>query len=61
MEIENVSTIMSQDRVQEEAAVKAQGMSIRNAEVQAAELAKLMESAEIVTDTAVGNNVDLLR
>jgi transcription elongation GreA/GreB family factor len=60
MEIENLSTAMSQDKVREEAAIKAQSMALQQAEAEAAELAKLMESAEVVTDTAVGNNVDLL-
>jgi hypothetical protein len=60
MEIENVSTAMSQDKVQQEAAIKVQRMALENAGVQAAELAKLLESAEVVTDTNVGNNVDLL-
>jgi hypothetical protein len=60
MEIENVSTAVSQDKVQQEATAKAESMALRNAEAQAAELAKLLESAEVVTDTEVGNNVDLL-
>jgi hypothetical protein len=60
MEIENVSTAVSQDKVQQEAAAKVESLALKNAEAQAAELAKLMESAEVVTDTRVGNNVDLL-
>jgi hypothetical protein len=60
MEIENVSTAVSQNKVQQEAAAKVESMALRNAEAQAAELAKLLESAEVVTDTEVGNNVDLL-
>jgi transcription elongation GreA/GreB family factor len=60
MEIENVSTAMSQEKVQEEAAAKVQSMALQQAESEAAELAKLMESAEVVTDTTVGNSVDLL-
>jgi hypothetical protein len=60
MEIENVSTAVSQDKIQQEAAAKVESMALRNAEAQAAELAKLLESAEVVTDTEVGNNVDLL-
>jgi hypothetical protein len=60
MELENISTAMSQDRVREEAAVKTQSMALRQAETEAAGLAKLMESAEVVTDTDVGGNVDLL-
>jgi transcription elongation GreA/GreB family factor len=60
MEIENVSTTMSQDKIREEAAVKAQDLALRQAEAEAAELAKLMESAEVVTDTEVGGKVDLL-
>jgi transcription elongation GreA/GreB family factor len=60
MEIENLSTAMSQDKVREEAAAKVQSMALQQAEAQAAELAKLMESAEVVADPAVGNNIDLL-
>jgi hypothetical protein len=60
MEIENVSPAISPEKVQAEAAAKAQGMALRNAELQAAELAALLESAEVVTDTTVGNTVDLL-
>jgi hypothetical protein len=60
MDIENVSTGMPQDKVQQEAALKVQAMAIRNAEEQSAALNKLLESAEVVTDTEVGNNVDLL-
>lgn len=60
MEIENVSTAMSQDKVREEAAAKTQAMAQQQAEAEAAGLAKLMESAEVVTDSEVGNNVDLL-
>jgi transcription elongation GreA/GreB family factor len=60
MEIENVSAAMSQEKAQEEAAAKAQSMALKQAESEAAELAKLMEAAEVVTDTTVGNSVDLL-
>jgi hypothetical protein len=60
MDIENVSTGMTQDKVQQEAALKVQSMAIRNVEEQSAALNKLMESAEVITDTDVGNNVDLL-
>ncbi|AEF85995.1 conserved hypothetical protein [Treponema primitia ZAS-2] len=60
MDIENVSTGMSQERVQQEAAAKVQSLSIKNAEEQGEAFAKLMESTKVVTDTAVGNNVDLL-
>ncbi len=60
MEIENVSKPMTQDAVQQEAAAKVQSMAIRNAEEQGAAAAKLLESAEVITDSNVGNNVDLL-
>jgi hypothetical protein len=60
MEIENVASTMPQDKVKEEAAIKAQNIAQQQAETDAAALAKLMESAEVVTDTAVGASVDLL-
>ena len=51
---------MSQDRVREEAAAKAHSMALRQAEAEAGELARLMETAEVVADTDLGNTVDLL-
>jgi hypothetical protein len=60
MEIENLSATLSRDRVREEAAAKAQDMALKQAEAEAAGLAKLMETAETLVDTEVGNHVDLL-
>jgi hypothetical protein len=51
---------MAQGKVREEAAVKVQAMAFEGAEAEAAALMKLMESAEVVSDPTVGNQVDLL-
>ena len=50
---------MSQGRVQEEAAVSVQAMAIGNAREQAADLSRMMESAQVITDPARGNFLDL--
>ena len=49
---------MSQNRVQEEAAVQVQAMTLNNAKEQAADLSRIMESAEVITDPAKGNFLD---
>ena len=51
---------MAQSRVQEEAAVRVQAMAAQNIRDQAAELAKLMDSAQKINDPARGNNLNLL-
>ncbi|MDR1903895.1 MAG: putative motility protein [Treponema sp.] len=56
MSIENVSVGM----VQQEAAVKVQAMALQGAEEQAAALMKLLDSATVITDPNLGNQVDIL-
>lgn len=51
---------MNQQRVQEQAAVQVAAMSLDAAKEQGAALAKLLESAAIVTDPARGQNLNLL-
>ena len=60
MDIQNLSMNMSQGRVQEEASVRVQAMSLSNMREQTADLARLMESAEVIDDPARGNHVDML-
>ena len=50
---------MSQGRVREEAAVQVQAMTLDTAREQAADLARVMNSSEVITDPARGNFLDL--
>jgi len=50
---------MSQSRVMEEASVKVQVMAIGTAKDQAAELARLLSSAEAIIDPSKGSFLDL--
>jgi hypothetical protein len=59
MDIESLSTDMSQSRVQEEAAVKVEGMALRNIREQSVALEKLLETAGIIADPSRGNYLDL--
>jgi len=59
MDIQGLSMSMSQGRVQEEAAVRVQAMALGTAKEQAADLSRLMNSAEVITDPAKGNFLDL--
>ena len=59
MDIQSLSMNMAQGRVQEEAAVRVQAMSLQNMKDTGADLARLMESAEAITDPAKGNYVDM--
>jgi hypothetical protein len=64
MDIQSLSVELSQQRVQEEAAIQIQSMAQNAVEVQSAELQKLMETAEAVTaavtDPQLGNTVNLI-
>ena len=51
---------MSQTRVQEEAAVKVQAMLIQTIKEESADLARLMDSAKILSDPAKGKFLDML-
>jgi hypothetical protein len=59
METQSISA-MSQTQVREEATVQVQAMAINSAKEQAADLSRLMNSAEIITDPAKGNYLDRL-
>ena len=59
MDIQGLSVALSQNRVQEEAAVQVQAMAIGTAREQGEDLARIMESAELITDPAKGNYLDL--
>lgn len=51
---------MAQNRVQEEAAVRLQAMAMKNLKDTGADLARLMESAQIITDPSKGNFLNVL-
>ena len=51
---------MTQSRVQEEAAVKVQAMAMQNIKDASGDLARLMDSAKIISDPAKGNYLNLL-
>ena len=51
---------MSQGRVQEEAAVRVQAMTMQNGRERGEDLARIMDSADVMTDPARGNFLDVL-
>ena len=51
---------MAQGKVQEGAAVLMQAKMLQNMKDMSADLAKLMDSANIIADPAKGNNVNML-
>jgi hypothetical protein len=55
----NVFTGMKQAEVLQSAATKVQKMSLDGAKQQGQGLAKLMESAKVITDPALGNIIDV--
>ena len=59
MEIESLSTNMSQGRVQEEAAVKVEAMMLKTIKDAGADLARIMDSAKMISDPAKGNYLNL--
>ena len=50
---------MAQSRVQEEAGVRVQAMALNTARDRSEDLAQIMNSANVITDPARGNHVDL--
>jgi hypothetical protein len=59
MDIAGISTGMSQSSLMQEASMKVQKMSLDNADVQAQALDKLFASAQMITDPALGRNIDI--
>ena len=51
---------MAQSKVQEGAAVLVQAKALQSMKDMGADLAKLMDSANIISDPAKGNNVNML-
>ena len=58
MDIQGLSIAMSQNRVREEAAVQVQAMTLDTAREQAEGLARIMASADAITDITKGNFLD---
>lgn len=50
---------MSQGRVQEEAAVKVEAMMLKTIKDAGADLARIMDSAKMISDPAKGNYLNL--
>jgi hypothetical protein len=60
MNIEQLSTGLSQQRVQEQAEIQVESMILREAKDQSEALMKLMDAAEAVTDPNLGGQVNIL-
>ena len=65
MSIQNLSTDMSQSRIQENAAVMVQSKALQNMKQTGADLNRLMESAKIsspntITDPSKGSYINIL-
>ena len=60
MDVESLSVDMSQTKVQEQAAVQVQAMSLDMEKEQAAAVDTLISSAQPITDPNLGQSVDLL-
>jgi len=59
MDIQSLSMNMAQSRVLEEAAVKVQAMVLQGMKDSSADLARLMESSQAITDPARGNYINM--
>ena len=60
MDIQSLSMEMSQARVQEQAAVQVQAMSLNLIKEQSAALEKLLTSVQLITDPNLGQNINLI-
>ena len=60
MDIQSLSVDIAQNRVQEEVAVRLQSMLLKTLSEAGADLDGLIESANIITDPAKGNFLNLL-
>lgn len=60
MDIAELSTVMSQNRVQEAASTEVLKLAMDGAQAQGAGIVSMMDSARAITDPALGNRVDLL-
>jgi len=60
MDIQSLSIDMSQAKVQEQAAVQVQAMSLNLIKEQSVALEKLLSSVQLVTDPNLGQNINLI-
>jgi hypothetical protein len=60
MNIEQLSTGLSRQRIQEQAAIQVESMIVQEAKDQSEALMKLMDTAEAVTDPDLGSRVNIL-
>jgi len=60
MDIQSLSMEMSQARVQEQATVQVQAMSLNLIKDQSAALEKLLSSVQLITDPNLGQNINLI-
>jgi hypothetical protein len=59
MDIQTLSMNMSQNRIREEAAVRVQAMTLDSAKETSNELARIMDSAQVIVDPAKGNFLNM--
>ena len=59
MDIQTLSMAMSQAYVQEQAAVSVQSMALDRMRDQSADLARVMDTANVITNPAMGNYIDI--
>ena len=59
MDIAELSNTMSQVNLSQEAALKVSEMALDNTDIQAQALEKLFASAQVVSDPALGQYVDI--
>jgi len=60
MDIQTLSVNMSQEKVQEQAAIKVQAMGLDMAREQAVALNKLLSTVQSIIDPNMGKNINLL-
>jgi len=60
MDIQSTSIDIAQNRVQEEAAVRLQAMALQTMKDTGEDLARIMDSAQIINDPAKGNFLNVL-
>jgi hypothetical protein len=60
MDIQSASVNLSQARLQEQASLAIQAMSLDAMKVQSADLQKLLASTQAISDPNLGNSVNIL-
>ena len=60
MSIEGISTGSSLQNVRAEAAMRVTGMALSNQEQQGQNIMQVMNSAQVITDPALGNRINIL-